>query len=182
MADSVTIARPYAQAAFDFALAHQDLALWHDCLNIVAAVVEDKDAERFLSNPSSTASQHSDLLMTIVKSTKKTADLTAVDNFIKTLAKNRRLAVLPDILKLFEGLRAEQEKTLVVQVVSYAELTKAEQQKLIDSLGKRLNRAVSLTTTIDKKLLGGAVIYANDLVIDGSVRGKINKLRTRLVA
>ena len=90
--------------------------------------------------------------------------------------------LLPDIYALYEAHRAEQEKTLHVDVSSYSDLSSAQQQRLIESLSQRLQRKVSLKISIDPSLLGGAIIRAGDLVIDGSVRGKLNKLSTELAA
>ena len=87
---------------------------------------------------------------------------------------------MPDIKAIFEVLRAEQEKTLKVKVISFAELTKEQQAQLTSSLSQRLERQVTLEVNLDKSLLGGAVVHAGDLIIDGSVRGKLNKLRTEL--
>ena len=89
---------------------------------------------------------------------------------------------MPDIYAQYESLRAEQEKTLTANVSSFAALTTTEQQDLINSLSQRLQRKVTLEVNIDKSLLGGAVIHAGDLVIDGSVRGKLTKLATNLAA
>lgn len=90
--------------------------------------------------------------------------------------------LLPEIKALYEVYRAEQEKILEVDVVSYSELTPAQQQRLSESLSQRLSRKVSLKVSIDPSLLGGALIRAGDLVIDGSVRGKLNMLGTSLAA
>lgn len=90
--------------------------------------------------------------------------------------------LLPEIKALYEVYRAEQEKILEVDVVSYSELTPAQQQRLSESLSQRLSRKVSLKISIDPSLLGGALIRAGDLVIDGSVRGKLNMLGTSLAA
>lgn len=90
--------------------------------------------------------------------------------------------LLPEIKALYEVYKAEQEKILEVDVVSYSELTPAQQQRLSESLSQRLSRKVSLKISIDPSLLGGALIRAGDLVIDGSVRGKLNMLGTSLAA
>ena len=110
------------------------------------------------------------------------AEQHALVNLITLLATNKRLMLLPEIKALYEVYRAEQEKTLVVDVVSYSHFSAAQQQELIAALSKRLQRQVSLNVRIDPALLGGAVIQAGDLVIDGSVRGKLNKLTTDLAA
>lgn len=181
MADSVTIARPYAKAVFELASAQNKLSLWLDYLNTMAALVQDKNAIAFLTNPQSRVSDHTELLMYVL-SESKIEVLPEVKNFIQTLASNKRLLILPQISELFETMRAEALKTIVVEVSSYLELSDDEQLQLKTSLSKRLNREVSLNLHIDKALMGGAVIRADDLLIDGSVRGKINKLRAALAA
>lgn len=181
MADSVTIARPYAKAVFELASAQNKLSLWLDYLNTLAAWVQDKTAIAFLTNPQSRISDHTELLMYGL-SQRKIEILPEVKNFVQTLASNKRLLILPQISELYETMRAQAEKTIVVEVSSYLELSNAEQQQLIMSLSKRLNRQVSLNLHIDNALMGGAVIRADDLFIDGSVRGKINKLRAALAA
>ncbi|MFT4059361.1 MAG: F0F1 ATP synthase subunit delta [Legionella sp.] len=178
MSDSTTIARPYAKAIFEHALAEKKLAEWSVYLTTLAQAVLTPEAVQFIENPASTAEQHVELLQALVK----TGSNEAIKNLISLLAVNKRLMLLPEICALYEALRAEQEKTLDVEVNSFSELSSAQQEKLIESLSKRLQRKVSLRITIDPFLLGGAVIRAGDLVIDGSVRGKLNKLSTALTA
>jgi F-type H+-transporting ATPase subunit delta len=185
MSDSITIARPYAKAVFEYALVKNKLILWSEYLDTLAFTVMDANAAKFINNPATVASQHSELLFTTVCS--GNADVDADDrdhikNLIEILAHNKRLAVLPEIKALYEAMRAEQEKTVTVRVSSYCALSSAQEQQLLDSLSRRLKRQVTLDVVIDKELIGGAVIHAGDLVIDGSVRGKINKLRTGLTA
>lgn len=181
MSDHTTIARPYAKAIFNHALAVKHLASWSITLHHLAAAVLHPEAEYFISNPATTAESRAQLLLT-VGAISPASERKMVENLVSLLAENNRLLVLPDIYAQFEVLRAEQEKTLTANVTSFAELTSTEQNKLIESLSQRLQRQVTLEITIDKSLLGGAVIRAGDLVIDGSVRGKLNKLGTSLAA
>lgn len=180
MSESTTIARPYAKALFEHALAQNTLAQWSEYLLILAQTVLTEEAEAFIANPSSTEAQKSSLLHAVVSS-KAEADDT-LKNFITLLTTNKRLMLLPEIKALYEIHRAEQEKTLDVHVSSFAHLTSEQEQKMMDSLSQLLKRRVSLKINIDSSLLGGAVIQAGDLVIDGSVRGKLNKLITDLAA
>jgi F-type H+-transporting ATPase subunit delta len=137
-------------------------------------------AQDFINNPASQTVQHIALLQSMCGSqVKESASLT---NLIALLATNKRLMLIPEIQALYEVHRAEQEKTLNVDVVSFSVLSTAQQQKLVDSLTKRLERKVSLNISIDSSILGGAIIRAGDLVIDGSVRGKLHKLATGLAA
>lgn len=178
MSDSTTIARPYAKAIFEHALAENKLAQWSEHLLVLAQAVLNTQAAQFIANPASTNEQQIELLQAL--SPVKGHD--ALSNLISLLAVNRRLMLLPEIKALYEVHRAEQEKTLGVEVVSFSPVSPAQQQQLITSLSQRLQRTVSLNISIDPSLLGGAVIRAGDLVIDGSVRGKLNKLSTGLAA
>ncbi|KTD62440.1 F0F1 ATP synthase subunit delta [Legionella shakespearei] len=178
MSDSTTIARPYAKAIFEHALAEKNLAQWSEHLSLLAQVVLNPQASQFIGNPSSTEEQQIELLQSACGG----KDNKSLNNLITLLASNKRLMLLPEIKALYEVHRAEQEKTLDVDVISFSTVSAAQQQQLIDSLSKRLQRKVSLNISIDPSLLGGAVIRAGDLVIDGSVRGKLNKLSTGLAA
>ncbi len=182
MPDTTTIARPYAKAIFKHALAEKHLAAWSVALYELAQAVLNPEAKHFISNPAATADLQAQLLLTVFAKEKRSDELKTVENLVHLLAENKRLPVLPDIYAQYESLRAEQEKTLTANVSSFAALTSEQQQQLISSLSERLQRQVTLEVSIDKSLLGGAVIRAGDLVIDGSVRGKLNKLSTNLAA
>lgn len=181
MADTTTIARPYAKAIFEHALAVKKLSQWSEILHSLAISVLDDKAMQFITNPAVTEKQQTELLMIpFAKASDKEA--AAIESLVALLAYNKRLMLLPDIKVLFEVLRAEQEKTLVVKVHSFSELSTEQQQHLISSLSQRLQRQVTLDVNVDQSLLGGAVIQAGDLIIDGSVRGKLSKLTTDLAA
>lgn len=181
MSDTTTVARPYAKAVFEHALETKQLSLWSEILHDLAAAVLDEKANQFLGNPAVTEEQQIELLMALFAKN-SSADETVIRGLVSLLAHNKRLMLLPDIQALFEEHRAEQEKTLEVKVSSFSELSEAQQQLLISSLSKRLERQVTLDIAIDKTLLGGALIHAGDLVIDGSVRGKLDKLAAGLAA
>lgn len=180
MSDSTTIARPYAKAIFEHALAEKKLAEWSEYLYLLAQVVLTPQATQFIANPVSTDEQQIDLLHSIFKS--KVNDDKGLNNLIALLTTNKRLMLLPEIKALYEVHRAEEEKTLGVEVISFSTMSSSQQQELAESLSKRLKRKVALKISIDPSLLGGAVIRAGDLVIDGSIRGKLNKLSTGLAA
>ena len=182
MSDMTTIARPYAKAIFEHALAAKHLAAWSSLLQSLAQTVLEPAAQGFIDNPSTAIEQQCELLLTVIKNSRSDSVKKAVENFIVLLGQNKRLPILPDISAQFEALRAEQEKTLMVQVSSFSPLTSLQQQILTQSLSQRLQRQISLDVSIDKSLLGGAVIRAGDLVIDGSVRAKLNKLGANLAA
>ena len=180
MSDSTTIARPYAKALFEYALAENKLAEWSEYLLILSQTVLSPQAFVFISNPASTGEQHIELLKSICNAQNQTDP--SLNNLISLLVDNKRLMLLPEINALYELHRAEQEKTLDVDVISFSAVSETQQQQMIDSLSRRLQRKVLLKISIDPSLLGGAVIRAGDLVIDGSVRGKLNKLGTGLAA
>jgi len=184
MSETNTIARPYAKAIFKHARDANQLADWSIILRDMAMLVENSDANSFVSNPATTIDQKVQLLMTVCVSTSNDNNevCKAAENLVRVLVDNRRQLLLPDIFAQYEALRAEQEKTLIVSVTCFASLTHEEQKNLTASLSKRLQRQVTLEISIDKSLLGGAIIHAGDLVIDGSVRGQLNKLSTHLAA
>jgi len=180
MADSITIARPYAKAVFEHALAVGKLKEWSELLHGLVSAVLDSRGLSFITNPATSSEQHCELLLTAVQASPSEQE--AIKSLITTLADNKRLVILPETLALYEAMRAEQEKTLEVAVVSFSALSHEQSEHLAGSLGNRLQRKITLKVTIDKSLLGGAVINAGNLVIDGSVRGKLNKLKRVLAA
>lgn len=182
MSDTTTIARPYAKAIFEYAHAAGKLAPWSAILQGLAQAVLDPQANAFIRNPRAKIEQQSQLLSIFSQTDGFGAEVKAIENLILLLAKNKRLLLLPDICAQYEVLRAEQEKILTVHVQTFSALTPAQQQNLIQSLSQRLQRQITLDVTIDESLLGGAIIRAGDLVIDGSVRGKLSKLATDLAA
>jgi F-type H+-transporting ATPase subunit delta len=167
-----TIARPYANAAFEYALKGQALAAWEVMLRSGATMAEQDNVLFLLSSPQISSSQLADLFSDVLA---KVLDPEQA-NFLRLLAENKRLSLLPEIASLFVSYRAEHEKTMNVQVVSAIELSDNYKEKIIEKLNVRLKRRVSLHCEVDPSLLGGAVIRAGDMVIDGSVRGKLNRL------
>jgi F-type H+-transporting ATPase subunit delta len=180
MSDSTTIARPYAKAIFEYALSENKLNDWSKYLTLLAVTVLTSEASSFIENPASTEEQQIELLQTVSEAAFKKQE--SLHNFIQLLTHNKRLMLLPEIKALYETYKAEQEKILEVDVISYSELSSSQQQKLCDTLSNKLKRKVSLQISIDQSLLGGALIRAGDLVIDGSVRGKLAMLSTSLAA
>jgi F-type H+-transporting ATPase subunit delta len=172
MAELSTLARPYAKAAFEYALDSNALAQWNDQLGTAAAVTADPGMAAVLTNPSLTSAQQANKLSEVCGD----ALTGEVRNFIAILASNKRLALLPEIFGLFAQYKANQERTIDVEVISAFELADSIRDKLAESLGKKLERQVNVQTSTDSNLLGGVLIRAGDLVIDGSVRGKLDKL------
>ena len=176
MAEALTIARPYAQAAFRFGHEQQMLGEWSDMLGLLAAVATDADMSAIIDSPHLTEQQLADLFIQVAGEhlNEKCA------NFVRVLAGNRRLGLLPEIATLFEVQRRDAEGSVQAELVSAFPASEAQQADVVASLRKRLGREVTLTCSTDSSLLGGAIIRAGDLVIDGSVRGKLERLGTAL--
>jgi F-type H+-transporting ATPase subunit delta len=176
MAELTTLARPYAKAAFEIAQPQKQLTEWSGMLSILAVVATDERVKTLLSQPSVKVEAKADAFIAVCGEYLSEAG----KNFVRLLAENKRLSLLPEISVLFEELKAQQESTVQVLVESAYELSDAQKDSLIKSLQTKLGRSVNMQITIDKTLLGGVVIRAEDLVIDASVRGRIAKLAEAL--
>ncbi|PZA00762.1 F0F1 ATP synthase subunit delta [Gammaproteobacteria bacterium 2W06] len=176
MAQETTVARPYAEAAFQLAQASGALAGWSDGLAMAAAVVADDRVAALLGHPRVDDERKAGLIIDVCGE--------ALDdqqrNFVRLLVQRDRIGVLPEIGHQYDRLRAEHEKTLSAQLITAQPVDDAVRSRLEASLSKRLERVVSLETQLDESLIGGAVIRAGDLVIDGSVRGRLNRLTSAL--
>ena len=172
MAELSTLARPYARAAFEYARDKGSLSEWSAQLQTAAAVSQDEAVAALLGSPSYTTEE---MAATVVEVCGDTL-LNNGRNFIEVLASNKRLPLLPEISSLFEQYKANQEKTVNVDVVSAFELSGDTEQSLAEVLSKKLEREVKVDSSVDQSLIGGVLIRAGDLVIDGSVRGRLNKL------
>ena len=172
MAEISTIARPYAQAIFGLAHEESQLAQWSEMLQFCSAVVVDDDMKKIISNASIEAEQFLPLFFDICGD--RLTDYGK--NMVKLLVENHRLSVLPEITAQFEALKAEAEKTIEAEIVSAYKVSPKQQTEIATKLTKRLGRDVNLTCRVDESLVGGAVIKAGDMVIDGSTIGQIKKL------
>ncbi len=173
MSQYITLARPYARAAFGAAQDAQQLPAWSQALGFSAQVASDPQVGALLLNPQLTREQALSLL------SPDGADETFA-RFLAVLADARRLTLLPEIAALFEQLRAEAERTVLATVTSASELPQGELDVIKAALAKRFGREVQVTTAVDASLIGGAVIDAGDVVIDGSLKGKLARLQTAL--
>ena len=172
MAELSTLARPYARAAFEYARDNSDLKTWSAQLQTAAAVTVDDTMQLVLSNPALTAEQQARALTEVCGD----AFDSQGSNFISILADNKRLTLLPEIYALFETYKANQERTVDVQVYSAFDVAEETRQTLAQVLTTKLEREVKVDSIVEPSLLGGVLIRAGDLVIDGSVRGRLNKL------
>ena len=177
MAEKSTVARPYALAAFGLAQEKNELGKWSEMLQFAALVASDDAMQQYIGNPHVTREALGKLFINICAE-----QLTELGkNFIKVLIDNHRLDVLPEIAMLYEQHRAEAERTIDAEVISAFPLSAAQQSMLVEKLKQRLGREVNLIAKVDANLLGGAIVRAGDLVIDGSVNGQIGKLAQALM-
>jgi F-type H+-transporting ATPase subunit delta len=175
-ADAITIARPYAEAAFARAVETDKVDLWSDMLELLAAVSRDPALAGLIASPKLDRAQMGDLMVEIGGG--RLSD--EGQNLVRLIAQNRRLGVLPQVADLYETLRAEHAGTIDVQVTSAFPLRPDQAKALEASLAKKLGRTVRLSSEQDPELIGGLRIRAGDLVIDGSVAGQLGKLANEL--
>jgi F-type H+-transporting ATPase subunit delta len=176
MSEAITTARPYAQAAFEEAQKLSDLKGWSEMLTSLAEVVANPEVRAVITSPRVAKAQLESLMDGLLGGQAKQQQR----NFVRILADNQRLLILPEISGLFEVLRAEAEKTVNVVVDSAFELSTAQQDKIVASLKKRMGREIKLVCKINKELLGGVVIRAGDKVIDGSARTRLGEMANAL--
>ncbi len=177
MAELTTLARPYARAVFDLTSDDASRSKWSEQLAMLTGVVSHDEMRTLVGNPRIEADELVELVCKAIG--KGLGDESR--NLVRLLVANRRLALLPRIAEIYEQLRAEAEHVIDAEVVSAAPLDKAQQDKIASALGKRLGREVRLHCREDEEVLGGVIIRAGDLVIDGSVRGQLERLSGALV-
>jgi len=175
MAESelATIARPYARAAFSKAVDETDgLETWLKMLALLSAAVSHDKVRSALNDPQLSAEDEADLLIRICGD-----DLNEKgQNFIRVLAENNRIALIPTITEQFETLKADYQQSMDVSITSAFEVTDDDREKLEASLKRLLQRDIRVESQVDEKLLGGVIIKAEDTVIDNSMRGRLEKL------
>jgi F-type H+-transporting ATPase subunit delta len=174
MSQTLTLARPYARAVFSLAREHGRLSQWSTQLGFAALAVGEPSVQAVLGNPRLNAQSLVDVLIPPGEADALFAQ------FLSVLAENRRLVLLPEIAGLFDAQRAEDEHVVKATITSASALDAAELAKMRDALRKRFGREVEISTAIDASLIGGAVIDAGDVVIDGSLRTKLARLGAAL--
>ncbi|HHJ11944.1 MAG TPA: F0F1 ATP synthase subunit delta [Chromatiales bacterium] len=177
MAEKTTVARPYAEAAFAVARADGDLARWSEMLEALAAIAAEPVMREAIANPEVDRAA-------LVEVMQELAGSVLTDKgrrFLRVVADNGRLALLPEIAQLYAAQRAEAERKVQAEVVSAFPLDDAQRQALVAALKRRLGREVSLDVRVDESLIGGAIVRAGDLVIDGSVTGQLERLAHTLM-
>lgn len=176
MAEAATIARPYAKAAFMAARDSKSLADWGRATAVAAALAAEPKVAAMFADPK----LRIDDLVGVFAGLGGDAVDGQWRNFVRLLAENKRLDVLPQIAAQYDALRLEHENELDVHVTTAAVLDETQRAKLAASLKTRFKRNVRLSTAVDPALIGGAVIQAGDLVIDGSLKGRLERLATEL--
>ncbi len=175
MSDLTTIARPYAKAAFDFAVEHSALPQWSEMLMFASEVANHESMQNILDSGFS-SEKLSEIWLAVCG---EQLDVHG-QNFIKIMAENGRLIALPETLQLFLALKREYEKIVNVEVISAVALSEEQCTAIEEKLIVRLKRNVKLDCRVDETLIAGVVIRAEDLVIDTSVRGKLKRLSDTL--
>ena len=176
MAEPSTVARPYAEAAFKLADEKGELARWSDMLAALAAVAEDDRVRRSVADPNLSDAKVAGVFISIL-SGKLSGD---AENFVRVLAQNDRLGLLPEIRAQFEALRNEREGVIEAEVQSAFELSDAQLKDLVQRLEKKTGRKVRAKVKVDRELIGGVKVVLGDKVIDGSARAQLGALETAL--
>jgi F-type H+-transporting ATPase subunit delta len=176
MADIITIARPYAEAAFR--LAHEKSAFdqWSGMLKLLDAVVQDERVARCIGDPKMSAEQLENLILGICG---EQLDGTG-RNFVQILIHNDRLTVVPSIRDQFEQLRLEQEGVLEAQIHSAFAIDAAQTDVIVKKLEAKYQRKVRAEVSVDPRLIGGVKIVVGDKVFDATVRGKLDAMSAAL--
>ncbi|KKC98423.1 MULTISPECIES: F0F1 ATP synthase subunit delta [Photobacterium] len=175
MSEMTTIARPYAKAAFDYAVEKGELAQWSEMLTFASEVAKNDTIQDVLDG-----GYAADKLTEIFLSVCGEQLNDAGQNLIKVMAENGRLKILPEVCTQFLFLKDELEKTIEANVISAVTLDEGQMSAIISKLEQRLARKVKLNCSVDETLIAGVVIRAGDLVIDQSVRGKLARLNDTL--
>lgn len=175
MSEFITVARPYAKAAFDLAVERQALDHWQGMLTFAAEISHIEQVRDMIvgvSAPEALASRFVAVCGEMLDEQGR--------NLIRVMAENRRLPALSDVLQLFVELRAQHEQTAEVDVTSAHPLEDQQLEKITLALEKKLSRRVKLNCNIDKSVIAGVVIRVGDMVIDGSIRGRLDRLADAL--
>ena len=173
MTDMSTVARPYARALFELAEGEGSLDAWAERLEFWAAVVSNPEMSQPLTDPSVTREQQVEMFEAVVADDNDDHGR----NMIRLLVENDRLSFLPEVHELYESFRSDAQGEIEATVRTAFPLSDDQQAGIVASLSKRLERKVRLQIVIDKDLIGGAVIQAGDLVIDGSLSGRVEKMQ-----
>ncbi|PWR00128.1 F0F1 ATP synthase subunit delta [Leucothrix pacifica] len=176
MSELTTAARPYAKAVFEIAEATGSLDSWSDQLGLMASIVSAEGSASLLESPKASATQKVDMFVDVASGNLNEQSV----NLLKSLGENNRFALLPDMASLFEELKSESQGEVEGELIAAAAVSQEQESAIVTALEKRLGRKVKLVTKIDESLLGGAVIRVGDLVIDGSLQGRFQTMKSNL--
>lgn len=180
MAETLTIARPYAKAVFELAHERKQHEQWGNLLTLLAGLVRNHEVQVMLGDPQVPVAVRAEALLELcVKSGHKPDQHGR--NFVKLLADYRRLPILPEIAAEYTALCEQAQGVVNVELRAATALDAGEQARICAALKKKLNRDIKLTCVTDKSLIGGAILRAGDLVIDGSVRDKLTRLAAAII-
>lgn len=172
MSELSTLARPYAEAVFRMAQGESDLAGWSSRVHSLAMIVADAQVAALITDPAVSADRVAGLVIDVAGPGLGERGA----NFVKVLAENDRLSLLPEIGSQFDALKANAEGTLDATITSAQPLTQAQTDDLVAGLKAKFKRAVNVQVAVDPELIGGAVIAIGDQVIDGSVKGRLQHM------
>ncbi len=178
MAELTTLARPYAEAVARLAKSTNNWSAWSDMLALLSAVSQDAQIAALSEHPRVTQEQLLQVIQTVCGDRLNPEGV----NLLRLLVENKRLAVLPEIARLFEEMRAAEEGVLEARIVTAYELSRQQLAALVSRLEARFGRKVQATQEVDPALIGGVVIHAGDEVLDASVRGRLAELAATLTA
>lgn len=176
MSELTTAARPYAKAVFEIAEATGSLDSWSEQLGLMASIVSADGSASLLDSPKVSATQKVDMFVDFASGNLNEQSV----NLLKSLGENNRFALLPDMASLFEELKSESQGEVDGELIAAAAVSQEQENAIVTALEKRLGRKVKLVTKIDDSLLGGAVIRVGDLVIDGSLQGRFQTMKSNL--
>lgn len=181
MAELTTIARPYAEAAFELARDANALPAWSSLLHLASAVIADRRMATALDNPALTAGDKESLLLSVLAPDLQRLTLDHDGrNFVRVLVEAERIALLPYIAGVFDTLKNDAEGVARAQIESAFPLDDAELAGIKSALEKRFGKKIEATVAVDPELIGGARITVGDRVIDASVQGQLAAMATQL--
>jgi F-type H+-transporting ATPase subunit delta len=180
MAENVTLARPYAEAAYQLARSDNALAAWSDVLERLSAIAASPEMEECIGNPRLSPEQLAQLCLDVVAANAKSGLSAQQQNFVRVLADNDRLIVMPEISALFNELKHGHEGVKDAEIASAFALDDATLKNLVADLERKFGCKIQATVKVDAELIGGVRIAVGDEVIDASVRGKLAAMATAL--
>ena len=177
MSQAITQARPYAKAIFDIAKASHTVASWLEVLHDLALLANQSTIESYINNPTIAPEKSVTLFLDILASELNSTQ----QNFVRLLGDARQLSLLAPIEKLFYTLYARDSQTVQVRVLTASEMSTEQKAALSAALEKRLQKNIAMEYEIDPDLIGGVIIRTDEWVMDGSVKSKLQQLKTNLV-